>query len=89
MGRSHAQGVWTVVSGSDACELSRDGLCVSDGDGDYRNDESCTVRAEVAIVVSVQINPAWCHDSTICIYCSRCMASDLPTYFSNNAIFDS
>jgi hypothetical protein len=49
MGRSHAQGVWTVSSGNQACELSRDGMCVSDG-----NDESCTVRAEAAVVVSAQ-----------------------------------
>jgi hypothetical protein len=51
MGRSHAQGVWTVASGDSACELSPDGMCVSDGDGDYSNGERCTVRAEVAIIV--------------------------------------
>ena len=27
-------------------------MCVTDGAGDYGNDERCTVRAEVAIVVS-------------------------------------
>ena len=51
MGRSHAQGVWTVSYGS--CELSPDGMCVSDGNGvDYSDNERCTVRAEVDIVVS-------------------------------------
>jgi hypothetical protein len=53
MGRVHAQGVWTVMSGS-GCELSSNGMCVSDGDGDYGNYETCTVRAEAAIVVSAQ-----------------------------------
>jgi hypothetical protein len=54
MGHSHAQGVWTVLSGDSACELSPNGLCVNDGDGDYGNDESCTVHAEVDITVSAQ-----------------------------------
>jgi hypothetical protein len=45
---------WTVSSGDHACELSLDGMCVSDGVGHYGNGESCTVRAEAAIVVSAQ-----------------------------------
>jgi hypothetical protein len=54
MGRVHAQGLWSVSSGGSVCELSADGMCVSDGDGDYGNNERCTVRAEAAIVVSAQ-----------------------------------
>ena len=45
---------WTVSSGDHACELSLDGMCVSDGVGDYSVGERCTVRAEVDIVVSAQ-----------------------------------
>jgi hypothetical protein len=41
MGRCHAQGLWTVSAGNGVCELSPNGMCVSDGDGDYSNDESC------------------------------------------------
>jgi hypothetical protein len=44
MGRSHAQGVWTVMSGS-GCGLSPDGMCVTDGDGT----ESSVGRALVGL----------------------------------------
>jgi hypothetical protein len=52
MGRSHAQGVWTVGVSYGSCELSPDGMCVSDGVGDYINGESCAWRAETDIVVN-------------------------------------
>ena len=44
--------VWTIVTGSEHCELSHAGWCVTDGDGSYGLNERCTVRAEVHLVVS-------------------------------------
>jgi hypothetical protein len=46
--------MWSVVSGSSFCAITQGGACVTDGTDNYGNDESCTVRAEVAITVSAQ-----------------------------------
>ena len=43
---------WTVTAGDD-CELSSDGACVTDGEGNYGNYEACTVRAEAALTLQV------------------------------------
>jgi len=43
---------WTVTSGSAYCHLSNSGTCVTDGIGDYGNNERCTVRANQALVAS-------------------------------------
>ena len=43
---------WTVTSGSAYCHLSNSGTCVTDGIGDYANNERCTVRANQALVAS-------------------------------------
>jgi hypothetical protein len=51
--RAAAQ-LWSMVSGSQHCEITQDGACVTDGSGDYNNNEQCTVRAEVAMLVSAQ-----------------------------------
>ena len=44
--------MWSVVSGSSYCQLTQGGTCVTDGEGDYGNNEECTVRAEVALLAS-------------------------------------
>jgi hypothetical protein len=46
--------LWSQISGSQYCEISQDGACVTDGSGRYGNYEQCTVRAEVAMLVSAQ-----------------------------------
>jgi hypothetical protein len=52
--RTQTASMWSVVSGSSYCQVTTDGTCVTDGDGDYGVDEQCTVSAEVALVVSAQ-----------------------------------
>jgi hypothetical protein len=53
--RRRTQGMmWSVVSGSSYCEITQRGTCVTDGADNYGNDERCTVRAEVAMIVSAQ-----------------------------------
>jgi hypothetical protein len=46
--------MWSVVSGSSYCQITHGGTCVTDGEGDYDNNERCTVRAEVALLASAQ-----------------------------------
>jgi hypothetical protein len=48
--RTQTASMWSVVSGSSYCQVTPDGTCVTDGDGDYGVDEQCTVRADVALV---------------------------------------
>ena len=43
---------WIVESGSAYCSVSADGLCVTDGDGNYGASEACTVRAAQALYVT-------------------------------------
>ena len=40
---------WIVESGSQYCSISSDGLCVTDGAGDYGAGEACTVRTTQAL----------------------------------------
>ena len=47
------QSTWTILSGSAYCEVSADGLCITDGPGNYGNDERCEVRAEGAMFLNV------------------------------------
>ena len=44
---------WTILSGSAYCEVSADGLCITDGPGNYGNAERCEVRAEGAMFLNV------------------------------------
>ena len=43
---------WTITTGEIHCHLSNDGACVTDGDGDYGDDEACSVRAEKPLMLS-------------------------------------
>ena len=43
------QALWTVLDGGEYCQITEDGRCVTDGEGNYGNDESCTVRAEIGM----------------------------------------
>jgi hypothetical protein len=58
--------VWEIVSGSQWCELAGGGECVTDGAGPYGNDERCTVRALVDMLVVAEsfhveaFSPGWC-----------------------------
>ena len=36
---------WQIVTGSRYCEITDGGRCVTDGEGDYGNNERCEVRA--------------------------------------------
>jgi hypothetical protein len=64
---------WEVVSGSQFCQLTRGGECVTDGAGSYGNNERCTVRALVdMLVISASfdveaMDPQWC--TTYSGYC--------------------
>ena len=44
---------WSVPSGSQYCQISTDGLCVTDGAGRYGSRESCLIRAEVSMTLSI------------------------------------
>ena len=44
---------FVVTAGEDACEITNGGMCVTDGDGNYGNSESCTIRAEVSMTLTV------------------------------------
>ena len=45
LGATAGQAMWTVVSGSDYCQLVQNGACVTDGVGDHGNSETCVVAA--------------------------------------------
>jgi hypothetical protein len=45
-------GVWSILTGSEFCSVSSDGMCITDGSGEYANDEACTIRAEVAMSIT-------------------------------------
>ena len=44
-------GLWTVTSGAEYC-VQR-GACITDGEGDYGNNERCTITANVNLYASV------------------------------------
>ena len=52
MANTTASAVWQIVTGR-GCELSRDGRCVTDGPGPYRNLDGCTVIALQPITISM------------------------------------
>eukprot|EP00900_Chrysochromulina_parva_P004319 jgi/Chrpa1/13889/Chrysochromulina_OHIO_Genome00024570-RA len=43
---------WTIVSGSLYCSVSSDGLCITDGSGNYGDGESCTMQAQVSMTIT-------------------------------------
>ena len=43
---------WLITSGSRFCALSQDGSCVSDGAGNYGNNERCSWRAQTNLLVT-------------------------------------
>ena len=48
-------GLWTVTSGANFCTPSRDspdGSCITDGRGDYGNNERCVITANVDLYAS-------------------------------------
>ena len=45
---------WTVTSGHQYCEVTSDGLCVTDGAGSHGHNEACTMRAEVTLTLQVR-----------------------------------
>jgi hypothetical protein len=44
---------WSLVSGL-GCEITQGDMCVTDGAGDYGNNEQCTVQALVGMIVSAE-----------------------------------
>jgi hypothetical protein len=42
----------TVAAGASYCEVTNGGACVTDGSGDYGNNERCSMRAETAVILS-------------------------------------
>ena len=48
-GLAPAPAVWQVTSGSDYCQLTSGGACVTEGSGNHGNNERCTIRALVAL----------------------------------------
>ena len=38
-------GFWQIVSGAEFCQIVDGGRCVTDGEGDYGNNENCEVQA--------------------------------------------
>jgi hypothetical protein len=44
--------LWTIQSGSQFCSLTNGGTCVTDGPGNYGNNEACTVVAARSIVLT-------------------------------------
>ena len=45
---------WQVVSGAKFCEIVDGGRCVSDGEGQYGNGETCRVKALQALVLTTE-----------------------------------
>ena len=43
---------WSILTGSEFCSVSSDGMCITDGIGEYGNNEVCTIRAEVAMSIT-------------------------------------
>ena len=37
--------MWTVTGGSEYCQVTNNGACVTDGIGNHANSEACLVRA--------------------------------------------
>ena len=52
MANTTASAVWQIVTGR-GCELSRDGRCVTDGPGPYRNLDGCSVIALQPLTISM------------------------------------
>ena len=46
--------LWRINSGMAYCEISNDGACISDGDGDYGNDESCEAEALSPVTIQAE-----------------------------------
>jgi hypothetical protein len=44
--------LWTIIAGSQFCQSTQQGTCITDGLGNYGNNERCTVRADVDIYAS-------------------------------------
>lgn len=45
---------WSILTGSESCSVASAsyGTCITDGIGEYGNDEVCTIRAEVAMSIT-------------------------------------
>lgn len=43
---------FTIVSGAQYCEVTNGGLCVTDGTGNYGDNEACVVRADATMTVT-------------------------------------
>ena len=43
---------FTIVSGGQFCEVTNGGLCITDGAGNYGDNEACAVRADVTMTVT-------------------------------------
>ena len=46
--------IWSILSGGSYCEVSSDGYCITDGPGNYGNNEDCTIRAEVPMTLQAR-----------------------------------
>ena len=46
--------MFTVVTGASSCQVTNDGMCVTDGSGSYSNNERCTIVANVDMSLNVQ-----------------------------------
>ena len=45
---------WRIVSGKSVCEIQDGGRCVTDGNGNYGNNENCEVMALKPLVVTAE-----------------------------------
>ena len=52
---AHTGAFWEIVSGGEFCHITDGGRCVSDGEGDYENDEYCTIKTLQPFVASATV----------------------------------
>ena len=46
--------LWQIISGSRYCQIVDGGRCVTDGSGDYRNNEYCEVQALQSLIMTTE-----------------------------------
>ena len=49
---STQRNLWTITSGAEYCQFTNNGACVTDGVGNYGNNERCTITANVDLYAS-------------------------------------
>ena len=46
--------LWQIISGSQSCEIVDGGRCVTDGYGDYGDNENCEVQAVQTLIMTTE-----------------------------------